>query len=572
MTASGWIFVVGINAAIILVGLWKARDTRESVSWFLAARGLPWWMVGLSMFATAVDSGDYVAVAGAAWDRGMPYISTWWVGMTVGWMVMTWVVLEPMYRSGMFTNCEYLEYRFGPTARTIAVFIQLQTRTNVLGNVAFSLYLTFDMLTGWGVQTWWLVVAIAVFAAAYTAMGGLKSVAVTDSLQSVVMLVAAILLWWTVWDHVGGWSGIETRLNEHTATGEITPELAHAMTHAGGTSEPETPSWMMVIGFMLVMTSYCVINQSQAMRMLASRSKWDLRMAAAAAAAVTAFVLWFNVTLGIMGRALFPDLDTGDRVFPLLVEQFLIPMGGVLTAVVVAGLLAGGISTYDSIGSAMASLFTRDIYARFMVRRAGDRHYVQVSRLVTFAVIALSFFYIPFLGHGMVALYLRLVGVAVIPLLTVYLLGVLTPVSRSSGTVGLIVGILLGLTKFADPVVIDLYGVPLPHWWTGTFQGYLWSAGLTSAAMIITSLLHGWARREDVGAMMFRSGSEMSFRKSKGTESGTNWLESSREQVLTVSDYPFELSPDGLKWFQRTGLWSTLVVGTVLLFNFVIFW
>jgi len=156
LTASGWILVIGINGAIILFGLWKARDTHDSVNWFLAARGLPWWMVGLSMFATAVDSGDYVAVAGAAYDRGMPYISTWWIGMSVGWMVMTWVVLVPMYRSGMFTNCEYLEYRFGATARMIAVFIQLQTRTNVLGNVAFSLYLTFNMLTGWGLQTWWL--------------------------------------------------------------------------------------------------------------------------------------------------------------------------------------------------------------------------------------------------------------------------------------------------------------------------------------------------------------------------------------------------------------------------------
>lgn len=570
LTAFGWALVIGINGAIILFGLWKARDTHESVDWFLAARGLPWWMVGLSMFATAVDSGDYVAVAGGAYDHGMPYISTWWVGMTIGWMVMTWLVLVPMYRSGMFTNCEYLEYRFGPTSRVIAVFIQLQTRTNVLGNVAFSLYLTFDMLTGWGPQTWWLVVGIAAAAAAYTSLGGLKSVAVTDSLQSIVMLVAAIVLWWTVWSHVGGWSGIEARLNDHVATGRMTAVDARVMTHVGGTTEPGTPPWVVVIGFILVMTSYCVINQSQAMRMLASRSKWDLRMAAVAAAAVTAFVLWFNVTLGIMGRALVPDLETGDRIFPMLIEQFLIPMGGLLTAIVVAGLLAGGISTYDSIGSALASVFTRDVYARFMVRQADDRHYVQVSRMVTFVVIALSFVYIPFLQGGMVALYLRLVGVAVIPLLTVYLLGVLTRVSRSSGAVGLVVGIALGLTRFADPITVALLDTRLPVWWTGTFWGYLWSCGLTSAAMIIASLLHGWASREDVGTMMFWRPAIDQHQQQ--TDRAPNWLDSSRSLVPELTEYPFEVPPDGLKWFQRTGLWSTLIVCIVLLLNLVIFW
>ena len=63
-----WFLVIAINGSIILVGLWLARNTNNSVDWFLAAKGLPWWMVGLSMFATAVDSGDYVAVAGGAYD------------------------------------------------------------------------------------------------------------------------------------------------------------------------------------------------------------------------------------------------------------------------------------------------------------------------------------------------------------------------------------------------------------------------------------------------------------------------------------------------------------------------
>ena len=54
---------------------------------------------------------------------------------------------------------------------------------------------------------------IAVFASIYTAFGGLRSVAVTDSLQFVVMTIAALLIWFIIWNQVGGWSGIEQKLN-----------------------------------------------------------------------------------------------------------------------------------------------------------------------------------------------------------------------------------------------------------------------------------------------------------------------------------------------------------------------
>ncbi|MEO1997204.1 MAG: sodium/solute symporter [Planctomycetaceae bacterium] len=563
MSVFEWGLVVTINAAIIGFGFWKTRGDQQSVDWFLAARSLPWWMVGLSMFATAVDSGDYVAVAGAAYQQGLPYISAWWIGLTVGWLLMTWVVLLPMYRGGMFTNCEYLEYRFGPVARVIAVLIQLQSRTNVLANVAFSLYLTFSILTGWDTNTWWLVVAIALAAAAYTATGGLKSVAITDSMQSVVMLIAAFVLWWSVWGHVGGWNGLQTRLSEHVESGVLEPEVARAMTHVGTTTETDVPPWLPVVGYVLVMSAYCVINQSQAMRMLAARSMWDLKMAAVVASGVTAIVMWFNVTLGVMGRALIPDLATGDMIFPELIKQFLIPMGGCLTGLVVAGLLAGGISTYDSVGSALASVFTRDIYARFIVRQAPDRHYLRVSRCATFVVIALSFVYIPFLKQGMVALYLKLVGVAVMPLLTIYVMGVLTTVARASGTPGLLVGIACGLTRFADPLIVSWFKFQLPSWWTNTWWGYLWSCGITALTMLLVSIVRGWSPRAE--REQFVLGSDQAA-------DSEDWLVVSRRMVPQMEANDSVAAGASRPLWTSPILWTLLLVSIVCALNLVIYW
>lgn len=560
MSALVWTVVLGINGAIILFGIWKSRETTSAADWFLAARGLPWWMVGLSMFATAVDSGDYVAVAGESYRSGMSYISAWWIGIGVGWLVAAYLVFLPMYRQGMYTNSEYLEYRFGPLARLISVGIQIQYRTNVLGNVAFSLYLVFSALTGWGDNTWWLVGTIAAGAAVYTASGGLKSVALTDSLQSIVMMAAAFLLWWSVWEAVGGWSGMEERLTRQS------PEIAQQMLHVGAETQPGVPGVLVVIGWVIALTAYCVVNHSQSMRMLAARSEWDVKMAAVVAAAVTALVMWFNVTLGLMGRGLYPDLEQPDRIFSLLIQDHL---SEGLLAVVLAGLLAGGISTFDSIGSALAAVFTRDVYARFLVPRASDRHYVRVSQVTTVVVIALSFGYIPFMGVGMVELYLQLIGVAVIPLLTVYMMGILTRVHRSAGTIGLVVGMICGLTRFADK--LPIWTVELPIWWSNKWWGYPWSIAVTALAMLVTTWIRGRATDRELRGLTYSTSHlprETDPVQGVGVPTGEGWLDTSRVALLQQrSD-----SEPVVGWYANPLVWSILVFGTICVLNLVVFW
>ncbi|MDP6468269.1 MAG: hypothetical protein QF918_11050 [Pirellulaceae bacterium] len=569
MSSFDWCIVILINGAIIAFGLWKAYGTKRAVDWFLAGKGLPWWIVGLSMFATAVDSGDYVAVAGAAYRNGMSYISPWWLGLTIGWITVAYVVLLPMYRTGMFTNAEYLEYRFGPVTRIISVLIQIQYRTNVLANVAYSLYLTFSILTDWGTQTWWLVVAVACGAAAYTASGGLKSVAITDAAQSVVMVVASLVLWFTVFTAIGGWNGFEQRL----AKAEVDQKVANAMLHVGGHLETGVPPSLVLVGWIVFLTAYCVVNHSQAMRMLSCRSEWDIKMAAVMAASLTAGVMWFNVTLGILGRAVFPDLGSGDQIFPLLVREFLLPMQMGLTGIVVAGLLAGGISTYDSIGSAVSAVFTRDLYARFFVKYADDRHYLRVSRLATFAVIGVSFVYVPFLEDGMVRLYVKLVGVTAVPLLTVYMMGILTPVHRLSGSVGLIVGVTSGISRLLNSPL----GLGLPLQWTNEWWGCLWSILLTAVAMLVTTLLFGWADPKEIAGLVYRSHrnvkskpTALSLRRIEATKD--TWIERSLEDMPQMPAYPFSVPASGLPWYKRPLIWTGLLIGIVSFLNLVAFW
>jgi Na+/proline symporter len=106
-----------------------------------------------------------------------------------------------------------------------------------------------------------------------------------------------------------------------------------------------------------------------------------------------------------MGRALVPEqsvLPDGrqDAIYPYLVSQMDVPG---LKGLVVAGIFAAALSTYDSIGSSLSALLTRDVYARLLVRDRDDRHYLRVGQWLTALIIGLSFLYVPFLlqycGH-----------------------------------------------------------------------------------------------------------------------------------------------------------------------------
>ena len=558
MTTLDWLIVIAINGAVVAYGLYLARDTRTTSDWFLAARSLPWWIVGLSLFATAIDSSDYVAILGGAYQYGVSNLATWWLGLPIGWFLVTFVILIPVYRTGMFTNAEYLEYRFGPTARLLSALIQLQYRTNVLGNVAFSLFLTFAAVTGLGREkTWALVVAIAMSAAIYTALGGLKAVAVTDAIQSVFMIGAAGILWLVVWGDVGGWSGLEARLAARD------PQLVEKLMHVGGRTTEGVPAALMVFGWVVAMAAYAVVNQSQAMRMLAARSIWDMRTAALFASVVTVMVMGFNVTLGVLGHGLFPDLESGDALYPMLLQRYL---GPGLLGLVLAGLLAGALSTYDSIGSALAAVLTRDVYARFLVRTGDDRHYLRVSRILTVCVILISFGYVPFLGEGMISFYLRLTSVAVIPLFTVYVLGTLTRVHRRSGAVGLVAGIGYGLSSLLG----ERLGWPLPPVWTNGWWAYVWSIAVTSGAMLAVTAFLGWEPRERIGALLY-SGSRTALRPEAVPElsatSGT-WLDATRRDASSLAVEETTERP----WYARSGLWALVFILVVAYLNLVLLW
>ncbi len=523
MGALDWSIVIILNGGTILYGLYLSRGVRSSADWFLAGRRLPWWLVGLSMYATAIDSSDLVADSGGTYTMGLSVMAANWVGVIGGWALAGFFVFLPMYRIGMYTNAEYLEARFGAAARVLCAFVQVQYRTLVLAIIGTSVFLTLSVVCGWdSVTAWSVVVGIAVLATIYTAFGGLRSVAVTDALQFGIMTAAGLIIWFSVWDDVGGWEGTERRLRTadpkltellHIGTDQVEVEdvsgvdsdLIERKLLLGGTYDTTrnaiirtTPGWLVSLAFVIIGIAYSVVNHTQAMRMFAARNEWHLKMSIFAAAVPMLAMTFFNLTIGVMGRALMPeqaDLPYArqDSIYPFMASQ--VAAAG-LKGMVVAGMLAAALSTYDSIGSSLSALLTRDVYARLLVRDRDDRHYLRVGQCLTPFIIMGSFAYVPFMVAGMLKFYVDITSTFVIPLLTLFLMGVLTPVSRRSGLIGLLAGVLYGVARMLSPMIAESYGIAvLPPSLANSWAAYPISMVVTAGTMIVISLFAGWESR-----------------------------------------------------------------------------
>ena len=125
MTHLDWVIVAGLMVLVFGFAGVRSRKTKTNVDWFLGGRTLPFWMVGVSMFATSVDGGEYVAMNGATYQDGLVMISGLVFGIGAGGVVAAFLVVPSMYRTGLITNAEYLEGRYDPSMRVIGALARL---------------------------------------------------------------------------------------------------------------------------------------------------------------------------------------------------------------------------------------------------------------------------------------------------------------------------------------------------------------------------------------------------------------------------------------------------------------
>jgi SSS family solute:Na+ symporter len=184
------LFVLGV----IGTGLWKSRNEKSQEDYFLAGRGLKWWLIGFSLIAANISSEQFVGMSGnAASHVGLAIASYEWMAAIV-LAIVAFFFLPYFLKAGIYTMPEFLEYRYNQWARLIMAVSMLLIYMLLLGAVTYSGALTINTMAGEMSIAWVPSVAsasvfIGLIAMIYVATGGLKACAWADLIQGSALII-----------------------------------------------------------------------------------------------------------------------------------------------------------------------------------------------------------------------------------------------------------------------------------------------------------------------------------------------------------------------------------------------
>jgi solute:Na+ symporter, SSS family len=327
------VFVLFV-VAVIAIGLWKSRGEEThsehgAQDYFLAGRGLTWWLVGFSLIAANISTEQFVGMSGQAADwLGMAIASYEWMA-AITLVVVAFLFLPKFLKSGIYTIPEFLEYRYNAFARTVMAISTLVILVGVpTASVIYSgakvITVNFQGQSVFGFDLGSITVGcwiIGVLSAVYVFAGGLKACAWADLIQGSALIVGGGVIAYLAMKTLGS---AEPAALAATATTSVSPDaIAHAgalerlrLLNAGDwsvgklhmvkpASDPAVPWTALVVGLWIPNFFYWGLNQYITQRTLGSRSLAEGQRGVVFAAFLKLLIPFLVVIPGILAFNLF---------------------------------------------------------------------------------------------------------------------------------------------------------------------------------------------------------------------------------------------------------------------------
>ena len=420
------VIVLVYLAFIIWWGL-KNGKSSDSQSYFLAGRSMPWWVVGLSLFAASISSTTLIGQSGDAYHTGIAVFNYNLTGIVV--MVFFAVFLLPLYiKSGIFTIPEFLEKRFDRRSRYY--FSAICIIGNIFLDAAGALYaaalIIKLILPDADLQL--IIIVFAIIAASYTIPGGLSSAINAELIQAVILILGSILLTFNCFQQGGDF------FYQLFASGDISVKLIRPLT------DTATPWLGLIVGMPVLGIYFWANNQTLVQRVLSSKSVDEGRKGVLFTGFLTMLTLFIIAIPGVIARHLFPGLEKPDMVYPNMVLQ-LIPVG--LLGIMLAALLSALTSTLSAILNSTSTLFTMDFYAQYN-KNASSQKLVIIGKITSCVIIVAAALWAPQIGKfgSLLKYYQEMLSYIAPPVVAAFLLGVFN--KRVNGN-GAFAGLLSGL-------------------------------------------------------------------------------------------------------------------------------
>jgi SSS family solute:Na+ symporter len=457
---------------IIIYGISKSKRS-SSEDYFLGGRTMTWPIVGIALFSANISSSTLVGLASDAYQTNINVYNYEWYAVVV--LIFFAIFFLPFYiKSGVYTMPEFLQRRYDNRSRYYFSFITVIG--NILVDTAAGLYVGKIVLTLLFPQigSTWILIILAVAAAAYTIPGGLNSVIQTEVIQAILLIIGSCLLTYFAFEKLGGgWATMLDGLNNMLASGSVDfgdrlaegkyiPANADEVFSLVRPSNDEfMPWWGLLTGVPLLGFYFWANNQFMVQRVLGAKDLNHGRWGALFAGFLKLPVIFIMVVPGILALLLFNTLDISELnyeltngaictdlkdcpnlTYPVLLFQ-LLPTG--ILGLVVAGLMAAMMSSVSATFNSASTLVTMD-FVRQINPKLTSVQLVRVGQITTVILVVLAIMWVPFIERVSDSLwtYLQLViAYTSPPAVSTFVLGLFW--KRANGT-GSIVSLLFGFS------------------------------------------------------------------------------------------------------------------------------
>lgn len=488
------LFITAVTGVIGL-GVWKSKQHTGEVggaasSYFLAGRGLSWYLVGFSLIAANISTEQFVGMSGKAADwLGMAIASYEWMA-AVTLVVVAFVFLPKFLKTGIYTAPEFLEYRYGSFSRTVMAVATLLILVGVptasviySGAKVISGYYPDVVLLGSLVGSCWLIAALA---AGYVFVGGLKACAWTDLIWGSALILGGAIVAYLAFDALG--MADPAMLSKTATLKEVTvDQLAQAGAWErfqllnGGTAaeggklhmvrpldDAEIPWSALIVGLWIPNFFYWGFNQYIIQRTLGSKSLAEGQKGIIFAAFLKLLIPFIVVIPGILAFNLYYEQMASagsangydfDGAFPVLLRNLIKPYPWI-SWFVLAAIFGAIVSSLASMLNSASTIATMDLY-RKVCPNTPDEKLPGIGRIFVVLFVIIAAFIAPTLSHpgfgGIFTFIQEFQGFISSGVIAIFIFGMLVPrAPRFLGWSGIALNaILYGLIKwvFGDMIV-----------------------------------------------------------------------------------------------------------------------
>ncbi len=383
----GWVdylMIIVYFAVVIGIGFTARRQVRTSMDFFLSGRSMPAWITGLAFVSANLGATEILGMAANGAQIGMATLHYYLIG-AVPAMVFLGLVMMPFYYGSKVRSVpEFMLRRFGKAPHLVNSIAFAVSNVLIAGINLYAMAIVIEAMLGW--PEWLAILVSAAFVLAYITLGGLSSAIYNEVMQFFVIIAGLVPLTIVGLHRVGGWGGLTEAIKQTQGVQHL---QAWAGTGIGDVTNPIGANWLAIVlglGFVLSF-GYWTTNFTEVQRAFSAKNMSAARRTPLIAAIPKLFIPFIVVVPGLIAAAVVGNqfasgaLTYNDAI-PKLIQMYL-PTG--VLGIAVTGLLASFMAGMAANVSSFNTVFTYDIWQRYIKPNMPDLHYLKTGRWVTVA-------------------------------------------------------------------------------------------------------------------------------------------------------------------------------------------